>query len=404
MEKKNDLIVRKNNNLVKARYSLTTIETKVFLLLLYKLQAVEKGVLICEIKRSEFKEIFLSSREHSVPGIKKILSSLRVKPIEFKVNNKWGEFGFINGFVYDDINDTFTIEASKKIYDVVQSYLEDGYTPNNLAVLFRVKNSYTFRLYDLLRLWSGNKNIIEYKVDELRELLMLEKKYPAYADFKKRVIRPAVLELNETGVLNVEESDRKKGRKVESIIFKVTDLDKRKGFNEHIKQKKQTLKNVENDTYENNNRDKIDETKTNNTETTDTVKRDKLDITSKYYIPAELDIVKSLEKKFEIEYKKYDFSLEENLLLLLDAQAIVKCRDNKDVIDDTNYKLFTTVLNKKLIDAEAFKIAERERKEEEYYYNKLTESERDDAFMLDRTCKEFYISIYGPDDEIENAI
>lgn len=61
------------------------------------------------------------------------------------------------------------------IHDVVQSYLEDGYTPNNLAVLFRVKNSYTFRLYDLLRLWSGNKNIIEYKVDELRELLMLEK-------------------------------------------------------------------------------------------------------------------------------------------------------------------------------------------------------------------------------------
>ena len=236
---KKDLIVRKSNNLVNARYNLTTNETKVFLMLLYKLQ-YENSTLNCTLSLEDFKYVIKSSRDKTIANISSIFSELRRKPIYFIIPNtkdntsKWGEYGFINGWTFDETNNNFEIEASKKIYAIMQNYLKDGFTPNNLLVLFSVRNAYSYRIYDLLRVWSGVKNIINYPVEKLREYLMLEDKYPLYADFKKRAIMPAIKELNKTGVLEIELREVKKGRKIVSIDFIVKDNDKRKGFNEVI--------------------------------------------------------------------------------------------------------------------------------------------------------------------------
>lgn len=237
MSNDKELIVRKNNGIVKARYSLTTNETRVFLMMLYKLQAVDSTTFSCSIHHDEFKEIFKSKKDYTISNINNMLSELRRKPIYFKIPNRtqkgytWGEYGFINGYTFNDETKMFTIEASQKIYEMVKNYLEDGYTPNNLAILFGIRNTYAHRLYDLIRVWTGAKNIINYSVDELRELLMLEEKYPLYADFKKRAIVPAVKELNGTGVIKIDIKENKIGRRVTSIDFIAKDFDKRSGFN-----------------------------------------------------------------------------------------------------------------------------------------------------------------------------
>lgn len=378
MGEKNELIVRKNNTLVKARYSLTTNETKVFLLLLYKLQVAENSELKCTIKKSEFKEIFRSSRDCTEAAISKTLSSLRVSPIHFKIDNEWGEFGFINGFTYDPDEETFVIYSSQKIYDVVKNYLDGGYTPNNLAVLFKVRNTYAFRLYDLLRLWSGNKNIIEYKIDELRELLMLEDKYPLYADFKKRVIKPAVAELNKTGVIKVEDKDNKNGRKVESIKFTVTDLDKRKGFNEDCfkgtnkENKELYVENIDSSSNDNDNKENKS--------------------VVEFYIPDELAIDEHLKRKFAIDFKAYDFKNEEYLKAALDAEYIATAKDNVDTINHMNYNLFKSTLKNKISSLELSLNNKLQEDEDNKYWEMLTEEQREEAFNFNMNCKEYYQS------------
>ena len=52
-----------------------------------------------------------------------------------------------------------------------------GYTPVNVQIWLSLNNSYSQRFYDLLRLWSGTKDIVNYKVEEIKELLMLDDKY-----------------------------------------------------------------------------------------------------------------------------------------------------------------------------------------------------------------------------------
>jgi plasmid replication initiation protein len=50
-------------------------------------------------------------------------------------------------------------------------------------------SSYSIRLYEMLIQWKSVGST-EIEVDELRQLWVLENKYPAMCDLKKRVIEP----------------------------------------------------------------------------------------------------------------------------------------------------------------------------------------------------------------------
>lgn len=197
-------IVMKNNIIIKAKYNISTLENRIFLMLLYKLQRNNDDVIKCEISHEEFKTIIKKKQTSSVDSISNLLVNLRKQSIYFRDEEGWGEYGFINGFKYIKSRKTFKIEASKEIHNYIRNYLDTGYTPINLAIFFGLINPNAQRFYDLLRLWSGTKSIINYKVDELKELLMIEGKYDRYNDFKRRIIVPAIKELNNTGCFEID--------------------------------------------------------------------------------------------------------------------------------------------------------------------------------------------------------
>ncbi|MDU6248943.1 MAG: replication initiation protein, partial [Paeniclostridium sordellii] len=223
METNEKNIVMKNNIIIKAKYNISTLENRIFLMLLYKLQKNNDDIIKCEISHEEFKTIIKKKQTSSVDSISDLLVNLRKQSIYFKDEEGWGEYGFINGFKYIKSRKTFKIEASKEIHTYIRRYLETGYTPINLAIFFGLINSNAQRFYDLLRLWSGTKSIINYRIDELKELLMIENKYDRYNDFKRRVILPAIKELNDTGYFEIDIKENKVGRKVDSIDFIVKD-------------------------------------------------------------------------------------------------------------------------------------------------------------------------------------
>ncbi|MGL4914229.1 MAG: replication initiation protein, partial [Romboutsia sp.] len=212
-------IVMKNNIIIKAKYNISTLENRIFLMLLYKLQKNNDDVIKCEISHEEFKTIIKKKQTSSIDSISNLLVNLRKQSIYFRDEEGWGEYGFINGFKYIKSRKTFKIEASKEIHTYIRNYLEIGYTPVNLSIFFGLINPNAQRFYDLLRLWSGTKSIINYKIDDLKELLMIEDKYDRYNDFKRRVILPAIKELNETGYFEIGIKENKVGRKVDSIDF-----------------------------------------------------------------------------------------------------------------------------------------------------------------------------------------
>lgn len=362
----NPKILMKNNLLIQAKYSLTLVENRIFLLMMYKLQKESNGVLSCEISHDEFKQIIKHAKDKTIKNISKSLSSLRKKSIFFmeeKENKKgiiWGEYGFLNGFTYDDERKIFKIEASEKIYDLLNNYLQTGYTPANLAALFSMKNYYSQRLYDLLRLWSGTKSVINYSLEDLKMYLQLDESYPEYGNFKRRVILPAIKELNETGYFEIDFKENKVGRKVDSIDFYVKDLDKRKYFtNEDIVAKIPTLvvKEVEvtNDNAVFDNKEERT-SKSNYAISSDNVDNDKIS-EFEFLVPDEDIFTKGTLRSFKKDFRNIDFKNEYMEKAFDDAVSITLERDDVEIIKVSSYKFFKGTLDNKILE---YKLEEKE--------------------------------------------
>ena len=335
---KNPKILMKNNVLIQSKYSLSLNENRIFLLILYKLQKDYDGSMSCYIHYDEFKDIIKRTNDRTVKKISEYLSGLMQKSIFFmekKKNDKlvWGQYNFISGYQFDEETQIFRIDSPKKIYDLLDQYLKTGYTPANLALLFSLKNYNAQRLYDLIRIWSGTKQVINYTVDDIKMYLMLENSYPQYANFKRRVILPAIKELNDTELFEIDIKENKVGRKVDSIDFIVKDLDKRKYFS-NVKEPK-ILEVKSEEIFE-------DNPMTN--------KQKKKEESKDFYIPnKKLFTAKTLDN-FKKDFSNYDFKDSTYKKLLQEAILVALEKDDEEKIKVKSYNYFKKTLENKIND------------------------------------------------------
>lgn len=336
IHKDKERILLKDNVLVKTKYELNLVENRLYNLLMYKLQK-EGNDYRCSISQKEIKEVVKHKELNTFKGIQLVLDKLSSKKIlieEKKNNGKnsiWHNYKLIDGYSYDDEFKIFTVKATAEIYDLLkQKFQNGGYTPNNINLFLTLKNYYAQRLYDLLRLWSGTKTKINYSFNELKMYFMLEDAYPEYGNFKRRVITPAIKELNNTGYFEIDIKENKIGRKVESIDFIVKDLDKRIYFNKK----------------ENNNIINLDSTEYIAVDSEPSFeKKNKVD---DFYIPNKKLFTAKTLLDFKNDFNGYDFKNPEYKKLLQDSILTTLEKDNEEKIKAKSYKYFKKVLENKI--------------------------------------------------------
>ena len=354
-----DNILMKNNMITRAKFNISTVENRVFQLVMYKLQKKGTGILECEISLDEFKNIIKHKQSLTPKGISEILTELRKQSIYFKKTKQeqqadqdakkpvtvWGEWGIINGHEFNEATQCFTIEASEKLHSLLHDYLEGGYTPINLSVFFNLSNSYSQRFYDLLRLWSNSKNRINYSLDELRELLMLKDKYPRYVDLKRRVLTPAIEELNKTGMFDISIKENRRGRAVVSIDFIVSDLDKRKYF-EKVEEEVPTP--AEEEVPAPTDADiPADEQGGEEVPVQEDAPAE-VQAPTETILPEENYLVKPLQRLVKIEFKGIDFSEGEYYMAFVESEVATQIQDNVEYITMAEWGYFKATLRNKV--------------------------------------------------------
>ncbi len=369
MNKNNNkpMILHKHNLMVKAKYNLTTLETKLYLNILYFLQSklndssydlveLNNNVIILNMSKLSFKELIPGNQYLEDAKFLRMFEGLRTKPIYYKIDKKWTLSGFIDRATINEENPTMIkIELDKFTAKMLTEYKDNGYTPLNLALMFGLEGMYSYRLYELIRLWSNTKEVINYTVEELKEYLMLEdkKSYNTYSNFKNKVIKPAIDELNMLGLFNIEYKENKVGRKVDSIDFKVKDLDKRKYFD-----KKEISKVIEDVNLEN--KEEINTLEVLNKENSTNISFDEnemLKIENKdFYIPDETVFTKGTLRSFKKDFIDIDFKDTYMEKAFDDAVMITLDRDDIETIKATSYKFFKGTLENKI---EEYKLEEQ---------------------------------------------
>lgn len=148
------------------------------------------------------------------------LQKTQVKSID-KRGKLWGSFVLISEF--KKLDDGIFVAVPPSIYNVLcgkdKKQEEMYYTTIKLLEEKSYKCSYSIIFYEIFKKYEKVELPI-YTVEELRNLTKTEDKYKIYADFKKRVIVPAIKEINSFDNRYIYSfSEEYLGRKVDKIRF-----------------------------------------------------------------------------------------------------------------------------------------------------------------------------------------
>ena len=220
-------VLFKSNTLIKAKYDFTVAQNRLLQKVFYEIQKNKTN--IATIDTIELKKIIKSKDINTIPGIKTFLNNLKANEImQIKSNKSWTVVNVISGFEYLEKENSFRIEIPILLLDLIHQYTKTGFTPTNVTKYISLGATNAQRLYELLRMWTGNKTIIEYSVDEIKEYLLLDNKYNLFSNFRRRIIEPVIKELKEKELLDIYNVEYvKTGRRVTSIKFYVKDLEPR---------------------------------------------------------------------------------------------------------------------------------------------------------------------------------
>lgn len=230
----NNEILFKPNGLIlaTANKTITSSEFKLYDTLLQRCQVTkDSNWRKAEISREEIKKIITNNDKTTIEEIKNTLDIFKKVDIKFRLGRKDYSSTLIAEHVYDYDTDTFTCSMSENVYMALMTYTEFGYSPIDLKMVRQAKGFYTQKIYQMLRIWSRNNTSITkvYTVTQLKEICDIFEgtSYDRYDNFKRKVLKPAIKEINEKLNMKVVYEELKSGRRVTQIKFTCIDFETR---------------------------------------------------------------------------------------------------------------------------------------------------------------------------------
>lgn len=210
--------VVKSNQVIEASYQLSAVEQRIVLAAISRIPK-NQPITDDELYPVSVNELQLLGvhGKTAYRDLKEGINRLYERSINLSVDDKSIKMRWVQEVQFLDSQSVIGIRFSKPILPFI-SNLSREFTKYALSDIAGINSGYGIRIYELLVQYRqiGKREI---SVDNLRTMLELGKKYPLFADFKKRVIDTAVDQINEYSPLRVTYEQKKTGRKVTHITF-----------------------------------------------------------------------------------------------------------------------------------------------------------------------------------------
>lgn len=219
-------LVVKSNAVIEASYRLTVMEQRVILAAISQIrrdQVVSDDVMydldvqtLRELSGTKSKAIYSDLKE-AVNHLYERSIVIEKAPNVHEKSPKKLKTRWIQSAIYSDDEGIIKLRFSKDIIPYLNQ-LNSHFTSYALAEVIQLTSAHAFRLYELMIQYRemGKRNIA---VEDLRRWLDLGDKYDALYDLKKRVIDPAVRQINEKTPYQVDYTQKKSGRTVTHLTF-----------------------------------------------------------------------------------------------------------------------------------------------------------------------------------------
>jgi hypothetical protein len=159
---------------------------------------------------------FLPEGDKNHAQVKKALTSLRNKTIEYEDDKEWRLIGIIEKPVVEKYSDKVVFEVQPLIWQAILNFSK-GHTRYELSAAMNFKSVYAMRFYEM---FSKNLKPLTLNIETLKERFGLMDKYiNRPADFIKYVVIAAKKELDLKSEFSFNYSTHKDGRQITSVKF-----------------------------------------------------------------------------------------------------------------------------------------------------------------------------------------
>ncbi|WP_071392725.1 replication initiation protein [Bacillus tuaregi] len=219
--------VTKSNRLIEANYKLGVIEQKIILCLASNIQPTDSDFKTYTLPIKEFTNLLGLRGTPKYTELRKITKELMQKVFEIRINRKVIQVAWLSYVAYNESEGTIDIRFDPFLRPYLLE-LKREFTSYKLENVVKLKSSYAIRIYELLKQYEKIQERT-FLLNDLRELLGIENLYPAYGNFKQRVLIPAQKELNNKTDISFKLEEIKNGRKVSKIKFIIQSVEPNKG-------------------------------------------------------------------------------------------------------------------------------------------------------------------------------
>lgn len=243
-----DATVKVKNELVNGKYSLSLLEMKMVMALAAHINKNADDFEMCSVRVRELGAYMGLSEDKCYQSIKATAKKLLSRSLFFewyKTTNSrkksWLGSSWFDYIFYDDEDSTVEFRFATMIKPMLLQ-IREAYAQLECKPLMAFKCMYSNRFLLYVVEWEKIQPHT-IKIEDLRELLQLGKKYKQFGELRTYVIEPAVREINALTEYEVTAEPVKRGRRYDSYNFYI----KRKTTKAKIKPIKHQKKTVDTD-------------------------------------------------------------------------------------------------------------------------------------------------------------
>ena len=221
-------LVVKDNALMNASYNLDLVEQRLILLAIVEARESGKGINANDpltVHAESYINQFGVARQTAYQALKDACDNLFARQFSYQEINERGNTEnvrsrWVSEVRYVDAEATVKLIFAPVVIPLI-TRLEERFTQYEMKQISELSTGYAIRLYELLICWrtTGKTPVIE--LSEFRQKMgVLDSEYQRMHDLKKRVLEPALEQINEHTDITATYEQHKKGRTLTGFSFK----------------------------------------------------------------------------------------------------------------------------------------------------------------------------------------
>ncbi len=230
MEHKDDkTLVVSSNNLVEAKYDFTLWQKRIFVYMVSQINVFDQDFKLQKFFIKDLMKFFGVKSKDDYATIRRVPEELYQASMKTPYKTpegfkRWKEIRIISQFTRPEDREEENSYIELKFNDDLKPHLvqlKELFAQYDIRNIIGLRSVYSFRMYEILKSRNHPRGEKEITVEELKEILDVERKYKLYGDFKRKVLLQAQNDLNECCDITFTFVEKKHGKKVASLVFNI---------------------------------------------------------------------------------------------------------------------------------------------------------------------------------------